>query len=181
MSLLNWIYLPKPKKQRQPFPALRDHRTNFSRLYQRRRSNRDEHFRFYKLVLGLFLVVFALRVGSAVMFTMHHPLGFWAAMYADGVHLPKAEAGQEIYGPRFYLLISITEDGVVEFDGERVAQEGWRKYLVEFRHMEPRGRALFLVDRHCPMEHVQEVITVLREVGISDMVFATSRRDDTFL
>ncbi len=174
---MSWIPLPKTKQQREPFRLLGSFPTSLRDRYQRTRNSRLDHSRFYKLVLDLFILVFALRVGTAVI-PMFNGMGFTAAWYGDGILLPEAQVVARLDQPRLVMFITITRDGVVEFDGRKVEPKHWKEIMVRHKSIIPKTKALFLVDRECKMEVVMAVLQAAREAGIAEVIFATSRSGD---
>ena len=149
----------------------------------RRSARRAELHRLYLLVLGLFMLVFAVRIGSIVAFAMHNPLVYEVAVAADGIHLPKAAALPMTYYPHTRLLtfITVTQDGTVEINNRRVQPDHWVQQLERVRSEQPKTSALLIVDRNCQMDVVQGLLYALREARIHQVHFARSNRDDARL
>jgi|GEM_PF-6048790 len=181
MSIIDWLYLPRPRSRLKRLRVLRSRASGGTRLYQRRVHNRNEHNRLFRAVFGLFMIIFALRVGSEATFSMQHPVGFNAIMYSHGVHLPKLGSSRRFYNSRSFVIIRVTKDGVATFDGERIDPKVWRQFLVRYRSGIPKLRAFLVIDRDSRMGVVQDLLSAVRDAGIRYVVFAASIRDDTFL
>ena len=167
---MNFIFLPDTRK-----PDIFQGDAFFKGLFDRNRVRRAEVFRFNQMILGLFLLLFAVRMGSLVAMVFQET-GFWAvAFYAEGIHLPESEYRASTIQSRLVVYITIRKHGDVEVGGEPLPSTNQADFLKKFLRWNPRSFPVLIVDRDTPMEHVTPVIQQIREAGFAKIKFATGR------
>lgn len=170
---MEWLYLPKPQHH-----AKRFRKRKVSRLHFRRQIRRRQTLKLSKSVVGLFLIVLMLRLGTTIGFTMHDSLGFWAFVYSDGIRPPQSQKRGDFKSPRLYRIVTITRKGTIKIEGQLLAQNEWDNSFTRFRQQQPKVRILFVVDRDAPMRSVHAVLNALRKNRIYGVYFVTSERGD---
>jgi len=168
---MKWIYLPKPRERSFLFQK----KGRFKGLFNRRRNNQSELYRLIRLILGLFILMIAIRLGSAFLFVLQQPLSYEAISYSDGITLPVSKTHEPISQARLAILVFIHKDGKIRI-GSKEVENSERSTVLEKRlSLEPFSYPLLIVDQDAPMEYVNEVISDIRNSGFKKLKFATSK------
>ena len=171
---MRFFYLPKTRERSFLFSK----KKRFHRIYNRRHNRPKEVLRLVKMIVGLFLLWFAVQVGIIIPLSLQDPSALGAMDYVQNrdITLPYSEnTNHEYTQSRLYIYIVIDKRGKAEVEGKLLPDTERIKFLGNFLDMQPLGIPIFIVDKETPMEFVTNMIHYVREAGFRRIKFSTSQ------
>ncbi len=150
-------------------------RINSRQIREFRRFNIHSTNYFVIYIISIWMLVFALRIGTLLTVYFTHFTEFDFASALQGINLPISKSFEFIENKRLRSFISIDAYGHYKIDDGFVDQNNLELYLKNKKLEIPSIIVCVIADKKCKMESINNLILLLKKYDCQRLFFYTKQ------
>ncbi len=161
--------------------SLFDHQgISAKRISDYKRYNHGTTYSLSIFLLSIFLLLFSVRIGS-ILFLYLTNYGETELIFAiQNIELPYANSSEKFNNKRLISYVSVKKDGKYKVSGQYISLDELEKHLSSASNNLPNVVIGIVADKNCEMQHINELILVIRKSNCRRVLFYTDKDHSSY-